>query len=222
MKKIAGTFDATGAIINVGLGFIPDSVIIRNHTDAEDQFVTWNRHMRVAAIVAGMHSDGDDSSDFDLTTLAATTGISPYIGGDVIVTAAETHLVRDPSIDKKGGIKTFVIDTAANRTGHFTGITSLPTGVAAGSIISVDRAEQPGSIIEFAVIEAITSDGEADDEVTLSKALASGKIFVITGAFDYIAAAAGVIMPPGFTLAALTNFNVDSDLLAFEAEKWDD
>jgi hypothetical protein len=220
MKKVGGTFDATGAVINVGIGFVPDKLIIWNNTDAEDQRVIWSRDFRVAARVEGNHYQGDDAAAISVTPLAAAGGIKPYYGGDVIVTAAETHLVKDPAPNKQGSVTGWTLDTAANRTGKFN-IDSLPTGVAAGSRILID-AGTPGSIAKWYTIEAITSDGGQDDEVTLSEAAPSGDILFISGAFDYISAAANITMPAGFTLAALADFNVDSDQLAFEAEKWDD
>lgn len=220
MKKVGGTFDGTGALVRVGIGFVPDKLTLYNNTDAEDQRLVWTRDFRVAAVVDGILYSGDDDADMDVTPLSTGVGVHPYMGGDIITTAAETHLVKDPAPNKQGAIEKWTLDTSANRTGKFN-IDSLPTGVAAGSRILID-AGTPGSIAQWYTIEAITSDGGQDDEVTLSYAAPSGDILFISGAFDYIAAAANVTMPQGFILAAHATFAADSDQMAFEAEKWDD
>jgi hypothetical protein len=213
MKKVRGTFDGTAATINVGLGFVPDRVLLMNVGDGNAAFphIIWDNNMRVAANVEGILL----TPNAPLADYTAGQGISPYYGGDKIVTAAETHLVKDPAPNKIGNVLTWTLNTSANRTGKFN--IEKAALVVAGSRILINQGT-PGSVAKWYTIEAITSDGEQDDEVTLNYAAPSGQVLYISGAFDFIAAAAGVIMPKGFTLAATGTVNVNSEMIAFEAE----
>jgi hypothetical protein len=84
---VMGTFDVTGAAINVCLGFIPDKVELWNMEDANNREpkIEWVKEMAVVAQMdEGIKEHGISDTDFDRTVMAAN-GISAYSGGDEII-----------------------------------------------------------------------------------------------------------------------------------------
>jgi hypothetical protein len=221
MKVISGTFNGTGAALRVGLGFIPDFIRIFNQEDGDLARLDWNRNMRALEVVEGILM-GEAAGDFQGTALGFGAGVAPYRGGDKFATAQTAYILQDATPDKRaagtmGTIKTWTLDTAANRTGRFD-VGASTTYVGEGSKITV--MDQFGQV-KSAVILAMSNDGDAADEVTLSEALPSGNVVALSGMYDYLGLPAGIVMPAGFIINATTVINVSGELCCFEAGTFD-
>jgi len=226
--RIAGTFNGTGAALYLGIGFIPDYVRVENLESASMETIEWSRHMARAADL----KYGRQTSLVPLSTVVGTAnyaaltsvGVTEYLGGDLITSASTAYLVRDPAWDKRDAYSTgnaitkWTLDTAGNRTGHFDKEAST-TYVGEGSEVWIQHphSHRPARYR----IEAMTSNGEATDEVTLNIAAPSGIVVALGPMYDYKGAAAGVTMPPGFALTEVTNVNVSGELCWFEAGTYD-
>ena len=216
MKRIGGTFDGTAATINIGIGFRPDEVRVYNMGDAGNvlPYLVWMKNFRKATNVEGFLLTPNAA----LADYATGEGLSVYTGGVRITTSNETNLIKDPAPSKIGSVNKWTLDTSGNRTGHFNIEKNSLCVVESRILIAGDS---PGSVDKWYTIEAITSDGEAADEVTLSEAAPTGIVKAIIGAFDYIAAAVDIIMPEGFTIKATGALNVDAETMCFTADLWD-
>ena len=218
MKAISGVFNGTGAALYLGLGFVPDWVKVYNLEDADVAVLEWNKHMartadmtegRLNHTAAGLVGDPRTVSD---------GGIRPYRGGDVIASASTAYLVQDETDYRTsatyGTVKTWTLDTSANRTGHFN-LEADTSYVGEGSLIVI-REDVSQNVIECGIV-AMTSNGEQADEVTLSEAVKSGEVLSLGRMYDYVGASAGVVMPAGFSIQATTVINVSGEMCAFEA-----
>lgn len=214
MNRISGTFNtpASGDLY-ICIGFLPDWVKIWNTETTNEEVQFWSKNFRSSEMIGGQ--DIDDDGTISPVTVGA--GIAPYRGGHT-VTAAEatagTYLVADPSPDKRAlgtgvAINKWTLDTAASLTGHWNDVCNT-TYVGEGSRIKIDGV--------WYTVTAVTSNGEAANEVTLNEAAPSGVIEMLTGMYDYIAAAAGKVTPKGFFIDATAEvFNATTDLSFFEA-----
>jgi hypothetical protein len=215
MKQlISGTFHGTGAAIYVGLGFIPDFVKIWNLESATNQLhLEWSKNMRAVALVDGLqYTEVVAGGNITAARLTAGNGVSPYLGGDVMSAASTTYLVRDYTDYRNtshGNITEYHLYSAA--TGHFNA-PSDATYVGVGSRICIDG--------KWYTITAYTDDGDATNDVTLNKTVASGTVEALTSMFDWAGAAAGTCIPAGF-YSAETVVNVSGNLCFFEAGQYD-
>jgi len=219
---VRGRFNGTGAIVNVGLGFIPAYVKLWNITEATQLYTIgeWAKGMQGAAkTTEGLKLGVADDTDADAGDLAVTEGIKPYDGGDK-GNGTETYLIADPEpnkFDKGAGdpIDTWTLDTVGNRTGHWNAVANItyPNNVGIGSVIHIDH----GKGAKAYWVQALTSNGEAADEVTLNYAAPSGRITFLGGVNTHIQCPTTLVMPQGFTLAADSDLNVDNQIIVFEA-----
>jgi hypothetical protein len=218
MNHIAGTFNGTGAALYIGCGFVPDWVKVFNLEDADCAFLQWNKHLLRAAemprgmlmyTAAGMLGDPRTVTD---------GGIHPYRGGDLITSASTAYLVLDDADYKTsatyGTVNKWTLGSAANRTGNFN-LEADTTYIGEGSEITI-RQDFDGKIIT-AAIQALGSNGELANEVTLSEAVKTGDILFISRMYDFVGCAANTTMPAGFLLDATTVINVSGEMCAFEA-----
>jgi len=209
--KATGTFDGTGADLYLGIGFIPDWVKVYNLETATFPLNHWSKDMRSAEVAGGKTFNDTPGAAAN----ASQVGIGVFRGGNLIEAASTVYLVRDPLPDKRASgagaeIDKWTLDTAANRTGHWNDVCNT-TYVGEGSRICIDG--------KWYTVEALTSNGEAADEVTLSEAAPSrsGVINALHGMFDFIGASAGQVMPAGFFLDSTAEANIDDALCFFEA-----
>jgi hypothetical protein len=214
MKQIvAGSFIGHTAAINIGLGFLPTYVKLWNLEDPNE--LEWLVNM--ADDLTADASEGAGGDDGAVVAVAATAGVSRYAGGDVISAAANTHKVQDPLPNKidsgtGGAISTWTLDTVGNKTGHFDKPVST-TETGPGSIIVIDHGK--GATVYR--MTALTNDGDAADEVTLNLAAPSGIVTFVGGICNFRNAAAGITMPPGFTISVTGGCNVDGEMTSFIA-----
>jgi hypothetical protein len=143
-------------------------------------------------------------------------GIRRFFGGNTLTAASTSYLVRDDKdyrdSDTYGLIDTWTLDTSANRTGHFN-VEADTTYIGEGSTINIDGNEY--------FIVALTSNGEAADEVTLNEAVSSGDIWFIGRMYDYVGGSADDIIPDGFSIHATSVINVSGEMCYFEAGTYD-
>ena len=243
MKCVSGTFNGTGAALFVLCGFVPDKVVVRAVGDAGNlsPSLVWTKNDRVAAHVEGV-LDTDGATQ--LVDEPAGSGICIYEGGELLTAAMQTstgygegvYLIKDDKdyrygTDAQPGggsgdavsttIDTWTLDTSGDRTGSFNeDVTGAYIG--AGSRILLDNAN--GNVKQkWAVIEALTAgQGEADDEVTLNRAIESGVVRFISGKYDLAPLAVGLRTPAGFKLNMTANVNEFDELQTFEAYLFDD
>ena len=244
MKCITGTFNGTGADLFIGLGFVPDKVIVRDITTAAGPSLIWTKNMRIAAMTEGLlDTDGTTT----LASQVAGAGIQPYEGGIQLTSALQTstgfgegvYLVKNTNdwrygINSKPGpnqgsgdavadtIDTWTLDTAGNRTGHFN---EDVTGdyIGAGSPIHIETGYGRIKIIEKLYIESLTAtQGEAADEVTLSRSVVAGRVRYIGAKYDYVPQVVGQTIFAGFKLSMTTPINVNDEVQYFEAYLFDD
>jgi len=221
MKKVSGTLNGTGAALVVGCGFKPDYVKLWNLESSNPIEVVWSSEMRSLEQIEGVANDNGTPA-----RLAFGAGVAPYRGGDVMGAASTVYLVPVEDIAGKrdmrdmyvagGGspVTEWTLDTAGNRTGSFN-VEASTTYVGEGSKI---RIFHTGTKKTYEVtILAMTSNGEAADEVTLSEAVPSGEVQFIGPMFDYVGAADKAVIPEGFKINSTGNINSSGELVAFEA-----
>jgi hypothetical protein len=223
---IAGTFNGTGAAVTICLGFIPDWVKVRNLENSGAHLtVEWSKHMRTAEMSEGLLQSidigGNAYSAGTGLTRANAVGVTIYRGGVYLASASSTILVRDPNPDKRSAnvangyakIDTWTLGSSSNRTGSWNDECNT-TYVGEGSRITIQ--ESGTGLIKTANVVALSSNGEAANEVTLDEAIGSGKILALSGMYDWIGAAANTITPKGFVLSDVTA-NVSGEYCMFEA-----
>jgi len=219
MRRVSGTLNGTGAALVVGIGFQPDYVKLWNLETTNPVCVEWNRNMRSAEQLEGVGAVSDGTQNL-FARYAFGAGIAPYRGKTIAATANTTYLVSTKGSDKKnadfkGAISTWSLDTLANRTGHFD--VGVDTDFAGEGSKVIAHVAPVGEIYEV-VMTALTNDGDAADEVTLSEAVPDGaKVRFISPMYDYVAAAADVVIPEGFKINMTTVLNVSGDMIQFEA-----
>lgn len=231
MRRIGGTFNGTGADVYLCIGFVPDWVRVWNLEGTQRILLEWNiLMMRAKEVVEGIQLTAADQTAAALTI---GTGLLPYFGGDTLTatTAGTTtygegvylkpdhndyRMLAANAPNGLGDAKTedivkWTLDTAAANTGHFNaGVAE--TYIGEGSKIIID-----GKIY---TIVALTTDGDAANQVELSHPAKTGEIQHISGMYDYKPMVAGEVTKEGF-LIANTTVNVDDAMIAFEAGKYD-
>jgi len=216
-SRISRTFNGTGAALYLGLGFVPDWVKIHNIEDANFCELRYSVNSRVPGQVEGvLYTDGVPSA------LAYGAGVAPYRGGDYLPSGGTTvYLVEDPERDKRdagilGTVNKWTLDTAANRTGHVdAGVNTTYVGV--GSRMLIKPTNIPASAPIWVTVLAITNDGDAADELTLSEVVQSGDVLFISGMYDMIAAPSEAIMPAGIIINETGALNVSGEYCYIEA-----
>lgn len=222
MLHAHGTFNGTGAAITIGIGFIPDWVMVRNLEDGDLAKMEWNIHMtRALETAEGILTYTGTTYRQEDARVDGDNGITIYRGGDVMTAASTTYLVRDDADYRTsvtyGTITTWTFGTGT-RTGNWN-VEADTTYVGEGSRIYVQ--EDVGKACKWAAVNALTSNGEAANEVTLNEAVSTGTILRLTGMYDYRGAANGVKIPAGFTINNTDVVNVSGELTMFEAGMYD-
>jgi len=224
MNVLALTFLGSGAARKIGLGFQPDFVTVRNIGQADIPHIIWNKHLENAAAAC----DGilfREDTNMARTVLTVGTGVSRYAGGDIIAASSAANLVPadmvpdyagDMRRHSSGVIDTWNLDTAGNRTGHVNA--ALNTSyVGVGSKIRVETDRD--TVVERTIV-AITNAGSAADELTLDRALPSGRVIHIGYKHGLVAAPVGFVMPAGIALAETTHVNASGEICYVEAGRY--
>jgi len=222
------TFNGTGAAVYLCLGVEPDDAAIRALEDADCAELVWNRSMlRAAECMAGVLY----VTAAGITGAPATvgTGIEPYKGGDRLTTTEQTsvtygegvYLELDPIQDYRTiGAQTegevlskWTLGSAGNKTGNFN-VGASTTYIGEGSRIKIDGV--------WYTVQAMSSNGEAANEVTLNQAAPSGVIQQITGMYDMKPVAIGSVTKAGIKLSMITGVNVNDEMQSITFESLSD
>ena len=204
MRKEKIIAKATGAELDVGIGFIPDRVRILNVTDRTE--LIWD-----GPYLTGQLYGMTVAVEGDKAAAAEGYGVTVYEGAGVIGTADATILVAKDD-DLKDTTTTFVLDTTSNHTGHFDVAIDTDT-IGVGSRVILNG-------VVFAIV-ALTSDGDATDDVTLdaSPIDTSSAVDTIFSKYTHRGAVATDAIPPGIKIGANAVVNdTDGDLMVIEAE----
>jgi hypothetical protein len=229
IQRVQGYFNGTGAAVYLCVGAIPKSVQLINVENATNSIqIDWKRSFATATAYGGLLMTGSTG----VVTKLTTAGVFPYEGGDLLTAATQTSVaygegvylgwdLRDYRADTTYGtgstpINAWTMDTANNRTGHWN-VAKVASGakIGIGSIIRIK--ENSSGLVKEAVITALTSDGEAADEVTLSRNIGTGSITFIGGMYQLAPIAVGKVTPAGIYLND-TVVNVNDDTVAFEMD----
>jgi len=214
MNKTRKTFLGAGSTMYLGLGRRPNAVRIYNLATGLSIF-DWNVGMLAnAATAGGIYTQYATGTQ---TTVAQTQaqGLVPYLGGDVVTTKGATQIV-DPGVvasvnfasNLKGSAKKFLMDTAANGTGHFD---VAATTVGVGSPITLSWRDGAGtSKQKNGRVMAYASSGLTADQVGID--LPFDGVLPSTGAdivyigpqYDLVQAPVGTMLPEGVKLLNTT------------------
>jgi len=213
MHIVQGRFKFTNAALTLCLGFKPDWIEIFNLTDRTG--LIWSPNMGLSAANeerSGLAIAADGTRG---ATANAAAGVSIYAGGDKLAAASTQYLIGPYDQDVRGKqdsdapITAWTLGNASNKTGNFDQEAST-SYVGPGSRILID-----GTLYE---VVAMTSNGEAANEVTLDAAAPSGAVQRIWSRYDYMGAPAGEVVPKGITIGASATVNdTDGDLGFFRA-----
>jgi len=225
VKIISGVFNGTGAALYVGIGFIPDKVRVWNLESNVPIEACWSRDMRSAEQIGGTVT----STAVARYTVGA--GLGPYRGGDIAASGNTAYLAPFASVysGKTNNVvaayagaavkvSKWTLGNSGNKTGNFDHEVST-SYVGEGSRVLI-RVPGAGVWKDYDVfVTALTSNGEAANEVTLSEAVPSGDVLFIGPMYDYVAANAGQVLPAGFAIYS-TALSVSGEMIGFEATNW--
>lgn len=213
MKTINAVLIGTGAAANIGLGFVPDRVLLVNLSAATQPQLSWVRATRGTTISPeGVYAYRANELVYQKTR-AASTGVAPFVGGSTIADGTSTYLIRSDLVPAYQGdmraktgtlVNGWTLGSSANKTGNFSaGIDTTYVGV--GSRVCIGG--------RWATIVAITSTGASANDVTLDTALASGVIEYITYKSEFVAAPAGTVMPDGILVSDTAILNTGDQVM---------
>ncbi len=208
MNYTRKTYLGAGAnTMYLGLGTVPKRVRITNLATGLS-FLEWNEGMLANAAVAGGIYTATTGGPLPQTQ---AQGLVPYLGGDVVTTKSATQIV-DPGAradinfasNLKGNAAKFIMDTAANGTGHFN---LAATTVGVGSPITLSWRDDAGiSRVKSGRVIAYAGSGLTADQVGIDLPFdgtlpaAGADIAYIGPQYDLVQAPVGTVMPAGVKL----------------------
>lgn len=228
--KVSGVFNGTGAAVYICTGFVPRRVYLKNIGGTGEYVIEWCAEMLRSHAVA--HPEGWLYTNGAPAALAVGAGVRQYEGGELMTSSNQTSVGYGEGVflnwDKKdyradnsygasaGAINKWTLGSSSNRTGNWN-VAKVASGARIGAGSRILIREDSSLQIKEAGISAITSDGEAANEVTLTRAIGSGDITFISGLYDMAPLALGKVSPAGFLLSD-TTLNVNDEAVMFEAE----
>jgi hypothetical protein len=232
MQILKGSFNGTGAAAYLCLGAIPYRFVLQNVEVATNpETIEWDEMMLVEnTCYAGIYIKGSDGVRTKLTT----TGVVPYEGGDLMTASNQTSVaygegiylgwdLKDYRADYTYGSGTqgtplnqWTLGNSGNRTGNWN-VAKVASGAKIGAGSKISIKENSSGLVKKSAVVAITSDGEAANEVTLSRSIGTGSITFIGGMYDLAPVALGKVTPAGIALGSETTVNVNDNMLTFKA-----
>lgn len=192
MRILTGIYLGTGSAMKLGLGFIPDKVVIRGAAGVT-KFVWTKEQSRVATAAGGVVWKNDAATQQVIKDF--TAGIRVYNGGEVLA-ATDANILSHISLqdastasavntDQKGSITKWTMDTAASGTGHFDAA-SGGTYAGVGSKVVLFVPERRSEYTTY--LRAQTSTWTTADHVTLDPdAPATAEVRYIGPQYDFLA-----------------------------------
>ena len=233
MRAIHGIFNGTSADVYICCGFVPDWVHLWNLEASTPIEVVWNSSMQRSSTMAEgfIFSWNATFGSSDAEELAAGAGISTIFGGTTLASGDVGTTTYGEGVYLKPDNRDFryTDDDSPHGIGDATTTSVTAWTLASAYTGSFDNAVtktyiDEGSVIQIDgrryAINAISSNGEAAGEVTLSNTgVASGDIEFIGGMYSLKPMLAGEVTKDGF-LISNTDVNVNDDIVAFEAGKY--
>lgn len=228
MEKVSGVFNGTGAAVYLCVGFIPSKVYLKNIENSTEYVIEWSVHN--LRCQAGASAGGWLYTNGIPAPLEAAAGVRQYEGGDLMTSSNQTDLdygggvylgwdLKDYRADNSYGASSGAIDTwtfDGTLSGHWN-VAKVASGAKIGAGSKIVIKETASGLVKEAGITAITSDGEASSEVTLSRAIKSGQILYVGGLYDMAPIALKKVTPAGILLSD-TTLNYNDNTIYFEME----
>ena len=242
MRKVTGIAVGAGtSAMYIGLGFVPTKVRLSIIDQAEAEELIWSTDMARAATGAeGILRAGVGNTP-GLALLTLGIGVQPYYGGDMVSSKSANHVVHKSSMQVNvrgtglidwggdmrsmpggtGPVSSWTLQTAGSYTGKFDQGVDL-TYVNVGSPVFIRPFVGSGyGPVRCVYVTAISNDGNADNEVTLSQAVPSGQVTFMGYRYDFAQVPVGYTMEQGIVINDVTYINVSGQKFLIEAEAAD-
>jgi len=230
LKRVTGCFKGTGATVYLCVGAIPVYTKIQNLTHATyPLFIEWYQPM---IKYSGSYGGIAMINDTGVFTYLTTDGFEIYEGGDLLTSVNQTSVAygegvylgwddKDYRADSNYGTNGAAINKYtqdATTTGHFNadGVAS-GCRIAVGSIVRIK--ENASGLVKEASITALTSTPTFTTAtyVTLSRAIGTGDVIFISGAYSLCPIPLGKVTPAGVKITD-TAVNIDAASVVFEMD----
>jgi hypothetical protein len=232
LKVITGQFNGTGAAVYLCVGAIPRKVELVNlEVSTYPIRLYWQREMACeVTCCGGVLVTGGSGGDVSTKTIASS-GITPYEGGELLTTSNQTSTSYGEGIylgwddadyradyvygsgTKFTPINTWTFD--GTLSGHFN-VSGVASGcrIGVGSLIRIK--ENSTGLVKEAYITALTSTPTftTASYVTLSRAIGTGAITFVGGAYQLAPIDIGKRTPAGI-LVSDTACNVNDNMVVF-------
>lgn len=228
LSKVSGVFNGTGAAVYLCVGFVPRKVYLKNVENSTELVLEWiDANMRCQA---GASAGGWLYTNGIPAPVIASAGVRQYEGGDLLTSANQTSTaygegiflgldLKDYRADNSYGASSGVIDTwtfDGTLSGHWN-VAAVSSGARIGAGSRILIREDSSGLVKEAGITAISNQGAAASEVTLSRLIGSGSIAYIGGLYDMAPLALKKVAPAGILLSD-TTLNVNDNTIYFEME----
>ena len=234
MNIIRGHFNGTGADVYVCLGSVPKRVICYNLESATVETIEWDVSMIHDTLTCeGLSRPKAGGAVLDH---ANGEGISMYYGGVSLTSALQTSVTYGEGVyleaDDKDyrlftnssagivgdaeneDITTWTLDTSGSQTGHFNDDV-VGTYIGEGSTVIIE-SNTTHILYEAGITVLAAAAGSADDAVTLTYDVPSGKVRAIKGKYGFKPMAVNSVSKAGFKLSN-TTINANDGMVAFVA-----
>ena len=227
-SKVSGVFNGTGAAVYLCVGFVPRKVYLKNVENGTEYVIEWtNANLRCQA---GASAGGWLYTNGAPAPVIASAGVRQYEGGDLMTSANQTSVaygegiflgmdLKDYRADNAYGASAGAIDTwtfDGTLSGHWN-VAAVSSGARIGAGSKILIKETSSGLVKEAGITAISNQGAAATEVTLSRLIGSGQILYVGGLYDLAPIALKKVAPAGILLSD-TTLNYDDNTIYFEME----
>ena len=227
-SEVSGVFNGTGAAVYLCVGFVPRKVYLKNVENGTEYVIEWtNANLRCQA---GASAGGWLYTNGIPAPVIASAGVRQYEGGDLLTSANQTSVaygggiflgmdLKDYRADNTYGASAGAIDTwtfDGTLSGHWN-VAAVSSGARIGAGSKILIKETSSGLVKEAGITAISNQGAAASEVTLSRLIGSGQILYVGGLYDLAPIALKKVAPAGILLSD-TTLNYDDNTIYFEME----
>ena len=227
-SKVSGVFNGTGAAAYLCVGFVPRKVHLKNVENSTEYVIEWtdaNLRCQAGASAGGwLYTNGLPAP------VIASAGVRQYEGGDLLTSANQTSVaygdgiflgmdLKDYRADNTYGASAGAIDTwtfDGTLSGHWN-VAAVSSGARIGAGSKILIKETSSGLVKEAGITAISNQGAAASEVTLSRLIGSGQILYVGGLYDLAPIALKKVAPAGILLSD-TTLNYNDNTIYFEME----
>lgn len=231
-EPVRGFFNGTGNDIYLCLGGVPSKIEICNLGGATPSWLFWDKVMLHNTLTCEGMGVANTGETFNL---ANGEGVSPYYGGDLMVSSNQTTVeygdgiyimadnydYRKMTVTDTGAfgdasdddITTWTLDTSGSQTGHFNdgidGGDVNGTYIGVGSLIHIkaNEARIESDYYETCIFSLTANTGETANEVKLMYDVPSGEVTFIGGKYGYKPVPRGQTTEAGVKISGTTYVN---------------